>query len=364
MSNNHDHNTEIDSKQRRDVLISLSRALIAVSLLLIFVIVAVAFVYMAGGMQSIASLLQTKSAEQNSTSPASAAKPAYRWDGWKAPDIASASAEVKYGRELIANTSYYLGPRGKVAQMSNGMNCQNCHLDAGTRIYGNNYSAVSSTYPKFRARSGSIESIEKRVNDCIQRSLNGKPLADNSSEMKAIVAYMHWLGQDVAKGDAPKGSGLLEPEFLERPADPEKGRLAFEKKCVSCHGANGEGLVNADGNGYTYPPLWGEHSYNSGAGLYRLSRFAGYVKANMPLGATHHQPQLSDEEAWDIAAFVNSRPRPSKDLGGDWPDISKKPFDHPFGPYADGFSEQQHKYGPFSPIKKAIKEREKKSKAS
>lgn len=31
--------------------------------------------------------------------------------------------------------------------------------------------------------------------------------------------------------------------------------------------------------------------------------------------------------------------------------ISKKPIDHPFGPYADSFSEQQHKLGPFGPIK-------------
>jgi thiosulfate dehydrogenase len=107
----------------------------------------------------------------------------------------------------------------------------------------------------------------------------------------------------------------------------------------------------ADGLAYTYPPLWGANSYNSGAGLFRLSRFAGYVRDNMPLNqATHSTPSLSDAEAWDVAAFVNSRPRPSKDLSGDWPNIAKKPVDHPFGPYADGFSEEQHKFGPFQPI--------------
>jgi thiosulfate dehydrogenase len=75
------------------------------------------------------------------------------------------------------------------------------------------------------------------------------------------------------------------------------------------------------------------------------------VKANMPLGATHQSPQLTDEEAWDVAAYVNSQPRPGKDLGADWPKIAAKPIDHPFGPFADGFSENQHKYGPFGPIK-------------
>jgi thiosulfate dehydrogenase len=80
------------------------------------------------------------------------------------------------------------------------------------------------------------------------------------------------------------------------------------------------------------------------------------VKNTMPFGqADHKNPQLSNEEAWDLAAFINSQPRPQKDLGKDWPDISKKPVDHPFGPYADGFSEQQHKFGPFQPIVDARK---------
>jgi len=91
-----------------------------------------------------------------------------------------------------------------------------------------------------------------------------------------------------------------------------------------------------------------------GAGLYRLTRFAGYVKYNMPFGtATHDNPQLTDEETWDVAAFVNSQPRPKKPFPKDWPDITKKAVDYPFGPYTDTFSEQQHKYGPFCPIKKA-----------
>jgi len=86
-----------------------------------------------------------------------------------------------------------------------------------------------------------------------------------------------------------------------------------------------------------------------------MSRFAGFIKYNMPQGATFQNPQLTDEEAWDIAAFVNSQSRPTKDLSADWPKISEKPIDHPFGPYADKFTEEQHKYGPFKPIKLRIK---------
>jgi len=276
------------------------------------------------------------------------------WRGWNKYQIKEEDSLARYGRELIERTSYYLGPNGKVARMSNGMNCQNCHLDGGTIPWGNNYSAVVSTYPKFRDRSGTVETIVKRVNDCFQRSLNGKPLDSSSREMKAILAYMHWLGDDIPKGKKPKGSGIYELKFLDRAADPSKGSLVYQSKCASCHGNDGAGLPTNDG-GYVNPPLWGPHSYNIGAGLYRLSRFAGFVKTNMPhLQASYQKPVLSDEEAWDVAAFVNSRPRPTMDLKNDWPKIAKKPIDHPFGPYADKFSEQQHKYGPFQPIKEYI----------
>lgn len=275
---------------------------------------------------------------------------------WEAPDLFLAQTDeeadlIAYGRDLIANTQDYFGEKGILRPSSiNGLNCQNCHLEAGAKPFGNNYFAVASTYPQFRARSGSLETIPKRVNDCFERSLNGEPLDTNSREMKAIVAYMRWLGTGIPKGEKPRGSGLVQVPFLDRPADPAKGKVVYAEKCASCHGPDGQGLPMPNSERH-YPPLWGDKSYNQAAGLFRLSRFAGYVKANMPLGASHQNPQLTDEEAWDVAAFVNSMPRPGHPfLKVDWPDISGKPFDHPFGPYADPFPEEQHKYGPFQPI--------------
>jgi thiosulfate dehydrogenase len=284
--------------------------------------------------------------------------PVLKKEEWTAPSLftdrtiqGEERALVIYGEELIANTAKYLGPNGSVAQITNGMNCQNCHLNAGRKKWGNNYGAVSANYPKFRDRSGSMESVFKRVSDCMERSLNGSALDSNAREMKAMIAYIKWVGHAVPKDSTPKGSGIKPPEYLERAASPEKGLVVYAAKCQSCHGANGEGQMAADAKSYTYPPLWGDHSYNTGAGLFRLSRFAGYVRDNMPFNqASHESPALSDEESWDVAAFVNSRPRPAKDLSKDWPNISKKPVDHPFGPYADGFTEQQHKFGPFKPI--------------
>jgi thiosulfate dehydrogenase len=259
--------------------------------------------------------------------------------------------ELFYGQDLIANTANYLGPKGSVAQITNGMDCQSCHLDAGRRAYGNNFGAVAANYPRFSNRSGAVESIARRVNDCFERSLNGRSIDTSSREMKAIVAYIQWLGKDVPKGRVMRGVGISQLTYLDRPASPENGKQVYHVKCVSCHGVDGQGIPSANGIGYTYPPLWGAHSYNTGAGLYRLSRLAGYIKDNMPLNQTsHQQPALTDEECWDVAAFINTQPHPSKDISRDWPDMSKKPVDHPFGPYADGFTEQQHKFGPFKPI--------------
>lgn len=153
----------------------------------------------------------------------------------------------------------------------------------------------------------------------------------------------------------PENAGIKKLPYLDVAASPEKGKAVYVQHCQTCHGSHGEGVLNAKGNEYLYPPLWGPDSYNDGAGLYRLRNFAGFVKYNMPFGVTKDSPQLSDEEAWHVAAYVNSRPRPHKDQSGDWKDISKKPVDVPTGPYIDDFSEQQHKYGPFAPIEEAIK---------
>lgn len=274
---------------------------------------------------------------------------------WKAADINTITdtilkAQVVYGKELITHTAKYFGPNGSVSKTSNGLNCQNCHLQAGTAIFGNNYGSVASLYPKYRARSGTVENLYKRINDCFERSLNGKAIDTLNKEMQAIAAYINFVGSNVAKGKKAEGSGLKELAWLDRAADPKKGLLVFTTKCKSCHQANGEGVFATDKTEYTYPALWGKSSFNDGAGLYRISSIAKYVKCNMPQGTTYQSSQLTDEEAWDVAAFICTQKRPHLNAPGDWPDISKKPVDHPFGPYADKFTEEQHKYGPFKPI--------------
>jgi thiosulfate dehydrogenase len=277
---------------------------------------------------------------------------------WHAPDInlvphTPEGEMIRYGRELFIHTSFYFGPKGSIAVLTNGMNCQNCHLWAGTKSFGNNLAAVAANYPKFRARSGMNESIEFRINDCMQRSLNGKSIDSLSKEMSAMTAFIKWLGKEVPVKTIPAGSGLVEIPYLNRAADPQRGKNIYQNQCLRCHGNNGEGVFNEDSTAYRYPPLWGPNSFNVSAGLFRLSRLGAFIKYNMPFDLARSTPQLSDEDAWDVAAFVSSQQRPEKIFPQDWPILATKPPDYPFGPYADHFSEQQHKYGPFIPIKEA-----------
>jgi thiosulfate dehydrogenase len=276
---------------------------------------------------------------------------------WYAPSVYSLINHpdgdiILYGRELILHTSKYLGPKGTVAKISNGMNCGNCHLQGGTLYNGFSFSAVSANYPKYRARNDTVETIEYRINECFARSLNGKRLDTLSREMLAMVAYMKWLGNGVPKDKSPHGSGVPPISYMNRAADPGKGQKIFAAKCVTCHGTGGQGQLYADATEYNYPPVWGVNSYNVSAGLYRLSSLASFIRYNMPYDTTGTVERVSDEEAWDLAAFVNSQQRPEVFFKQDWPKIEKKPFDHPFGPYADTFSQARHKYGPFPKNKK------------
>lgn len=77
----------------------------------------------------------------------------------------------------------------------------------------------------------------------------------------------------------------------------------------------------------------------------------------MPVGATFVDPVMSDEDTFDVAAFINSQPRPEKsDLDKDFPDRLRKPVDAPFPPWIDGFNAEQHKFGPFDPIRQKMME--------
>jgi thiosulfate dehydrogenase len=269
---------------------------------------------------------------------------------------------VRYGRDLVAKTASLIGPEVSDTThrfAGNNLNCQSCHLDAGTREFGLPFVGVFADFPNYRARSGTVGTIEDRIQGCMIRSMNGKPLPADSPELTAIVAYLKFLSSDRPVGAPTPGRGPGRMPELMRPADPSHGRELYAANCAACHGDDGLGQragAVGDAQGYTTPPVWGSDSFNDGAGMTRLINAANFIHNNMPNGTTWQSPALSEADAWDVAAFIDSQPRPHKpQLDRDFPNRQQKPVDTPYGPYADDLDPAQHKFGPFQPIRDAIR---------
>lgn len=271
--------------------------------------------------------------------------------GVHVPAIDSAGELVKYGRELMNNTAYYIGPQGISGNYTGtGTSCSNCHQLAGTKPFAFDLVTANSRYPQYRAREDKVLSLAERINNCVTRPLNGKPIPEGTKEMMAFLAYLKWLDTYAAQENKEMWGKSLPVQFPGRAADTIKGAVIYTTRCSRCHGAEGQGRFNADSVAYLYPPLWGDHAYQAGSSMYRVIKMSGWLKANMPYdSARYDKPVLSDEEAFDVAAYVNSRPRPHPS-SFDYPRPDKKPIDHDRGPYIDSFPALQHKYGPYQPI--------------
>jgi len=258
--------------------------------------------------------------------------------------------EVLYGEALIRRTYALVGPAVADASLryaGNNLACGSCHLDGGRRRYGLSLIGVADAYPRNMARENAVQSLPQRINGCFERSMNGRALPTQSREMKAIVAYIRFLS-DAAPAHAD-GRGAPAVPLLGRAADPIRGAEVYASNCAACHGANGRGMRNQNGQGYLYPPLWGDDSFNSGAGMRRIITAANFIRANMPFGTTYDRPQLTEAQAFDVAAYINTQARPQRaHLDRDYPDRSRKPVDAPFPPYADHFSQRQHTFGPWT----------------
>jgi thiosulfate dehydrogenase len=285
---------------------------------------------------------------------------------WRVPDVGALpddprGTQIRLGRALVTQTYALIGPdapRPADRYAGNNLACGDCHLEAGTKKFGLPLFGLYSLFPRYSARSGTEISIEDRINSCMTRSMNGRPLPTDSPQMQALVAYVKFLSSDMPEGEPLPGHGAGEMPLLDRAAEPTRGERIYEQVCRACHRQDGGGLPRdpqALAAGYAAPPLWGDQSFNEGAGMARLETMANFVHSNMPPGADYLNPRISVEDAWDAAAYVESQPRPREaGLDKDFPDLLDKPVDTPYGPYADGFSQAHHKYGPFAPIRAEV----------
>ena len=222
-------------------------------------------------------------------------KPISQWDrqNW---------SQIKRGKELTEHT-YELLPQFVRAKL----HCESCHIDGGRNPDSAWWVGMSTKYP-------TLEKLQARVNQCFERSMNGSPLptAANAEtldreapDMYAFVAYMKWLDEQYqANNSLPAHTGLVIPAV--QVGSEERGTEIYLQKCAVCHGKEGKGRYGH--NTYFRPALWGVNSFNSLAGLNKADKLAGFLKANMPFGSGG---ELTDQEAWDVGAFIRSKQRPS-----------------------------------------------------
>ncbi len=216
---------------------------------------------------------------------------------FKAPNLEDAPPELRpavlLGYDIMMHTSMYAP-----AYTGNKLNCSNCHFAAGLADEGIPLVGVAATYPKYRKRANYATDLVARTNECFERSMNGHALPISSREMQALQAYFAWISRDTPIYSKVPWLGV---KIVKPTRDPDRanGETLFNVRCALCHGAEGAGTVQA-------PPLWGPQSFNDGAGMNHLEMFSSFVYANMPKG----NPDLSVDQAYDVGAYVTSRPRP------------------------------------------------------
>ncbi|SPJ31734.1 c-type cytochrome [Candidatus Protochlamydia amoebophila] len=212
---------------------------------------------------------------------------------------------VMRGYRLIMNTPHYAPEYVK-----NQLSCTNCHFLGGDTLGGKNGGialiGVTTSYPRFSKRDNREISIEERIDNCFQRSMNGVSLPKNSQHMKDIVTYLQWISKEVEHiKDIPwLGLKFLKSEYK---GNSQKGEKLYISYCASCHKENGEGGATLTAlEGKSIPPLWGPQSFNDGAGMTRLDMLSSFIYWNMP----YQDASLPEDEAIDIAAYIIKQKRP------------------------------------------------------
>jgi thiosulfate dehydrogenase len=256
----------------------------------------------------------------DATPSATAAVKDYGLPGWQPPSLDSIhddslGASVSRGLALLRHTKDSLP-----TYATSSLNCTSCHLEDGLRLEAAPLTGAAARFPKYMERTGAVIPLADRVNYCFTRSLAGNRLPVESREMQDILAYITFISKGVPVGAKIAGTrGIPDaPDTLA--ADKARGERLFAEKCAACHGAEGQGQA-------MYPALWGPKSYSVGASMARLERAASFIQHNMPFGMGG---TLSWQDAFDIAAYVNSHPRPdSPGKEKDWP-VGGAPPDVPY----------------------------------
>jgi len=223
-----------------------------------------------------------------------------------APPAMSAIPNSPFGREVAMGRAIFDDPGANAhAFVGNDLKCSNCHLGEGRVAYSAPMWGAYVSYPQYRAKNGHVNTFAERLQGCFKYSMNGKapPLGD--PVLVALESYAYFLANGAPVGTKLPGQGFLKLSRPPLPPDYVRGQDVYTANCALCHGFDGKG--QAARGAVLFPPVWGPRSYNWGAGMADINNAAGFIKANMPLGKGG---TLTDQQAWDVAAFIDSQPRP------------------------------------------------------
>lgn len=167
--------------------------------------------------------------------------------------------EVKEGFLLLNASSQYMGPLNKDPKQrysGNNLSCTNCHLNGGTMSGAASWIGIVDRFPQFGGRANKQGTLVERINGCMERSMNGKAIPEDATQMKAMIAYMNWLDKGIPKLNTKNFKGYPKIEAPTFAVDMEKGKSIYTIECIVCHGQNGEGVrYNDTKKGYQYPRL-------------------------------------------------------------------------------------------------------------
>ena len=236
---------------------------------------------------------------------------------WYAADATKLSPSpendlIRFGHTLIVDTASQIGksasdPEKRFA--GNDLACTNCHLNAGLQPFAAPFVSSFATFPMMV--DDQVLTLTDRINGCMRRSMNGKDLPVQAREMEALIAYIKFVGHGTPEGVRVAGMGLKPLQNPPSTADATRGQEVYAKHCANCHKENGQGERRPKpAIGYSIPPLWGDDSFNGGAGMTKLAYAASYIHDNMPFTIDYRDPVLTVQQAWDVAAYMTSKPRP------------------------------------------------------
>jgi len=232
---------------------------------------------------------------------------------------------IRHGRDIFTDTPAHAGEF-----VGNSLSCSNCHLDAGRQANSAPLWAAWGMYPQYRKKNGHVNSFGERLQGCFKYSMNGKAPPLDSDVLLALETYAKWMTTGAPTGAKLPGAGYPKEGFQPPQApDYARGETVYSKNCALCHGSDGQGQRVADHT--VFPPLWGPQSFNWGAGMHQLDNAAAFIKANMPFS---RGDTLSDQDAWDVAIYMNSHERPQDPrFNGSVAGTRKKYHDSPLSLY-------------------------------